>query len=101
MAVEMLIDSEDVSAIASELEGLNDDMDDVLQDSLKMMEALRSVWQGNDAEETITAYETHASKYFEEFKSAVEEYVTFLKRQVSEGIINVSNVNKSSIDTFK
>ena len=36
MAVEMLIDSEDVSAIASELEGLNDDMDDVLQDSLKM-----------------------------------------------------------------
>ena len=84
MAVEMFVDSAEVSAIASKLEGLNNDMDQVLQDSLNTMKALRSVWQGNDAEETITAYETHASKYFEEFKSAVEEYVTFLNKQVSE-----------------
>jgi len=101
MATRITLDSEQVLAIASQIEADNQQLQQLLNDSKATLDNLSATWTGQAAETTISAYETFAGKYFQTYYDVLEQYVKFLRTNVAEQYVETENLNVQLGDQFK
>ena len=95
------IDTAEVNSIADSLEGLNNDLQEKLTSAQKAVTGLESIWSGEAATATIDAVNSFATDYFQSYKELIDQYVVFLRKNVSEGYDSVETTNTSLADAFK
>ena len=95
------IDTNEVLAIAGRIESDNIELRNLLNDSKATIGRLTSTWQGKAAEETVSAYEQFSNRFFQQYQDILDQYVTFLRRNVAEQYQETENVNTQLSDAFK
>ena len=95
------LDSEQVLAIASQIENDNRQLQELLTSSKATIDKLSSTWTGRAAEETRASYDTFAGKFFQTYYDILEQYVKFLRTNVSEQYTETEQVNTQLADAFK
>ncbi len=98
---QITLDTEQVLAIATQLSGDNDHLQQLLNDSKSTVDSLSSYWTGQAAEQTRDKYNEFAGKYFQTFHDVLDQYVKFLQRNVAEDYTSTENVNVQLADAFK
>lgn len=98
---QITIDSEQVLAIASQIESDNKKLQELLNQSKATIDGLSSVWTGKAAEETRSAYEAFAGKFFQTYYDVLDQYVKFLRKNVSEQYSQAEQANTQLADAFK
>lgn len=98
---QITLDSEQVLAIASQLENDNQQLQQLLNDSKASIDALSSYWTGPAADETRASYESFANKYFQTYYDILEQYVKFLRNNVASQYEQTEQANKQLADAFK
>jgi WXG100 family type VII secretion target len=98
---QITIDSEQVLAIASQIDDDNKRLQELLNDSKASIDALTSSWTGAAAEETRSSYESFANKYFQVYYEVLEQYVKFLRNAVAAQYDQTEQVNIKLADIFK
>ena len=101
MADLMRIDTAQVLEIANSLSKLNDDLQTNLKEAQNAITNLSTVWEGEAATATIDAINTFAADYFQNYYDLINEYVKFLKDNVSSGYESTENANTTLADSFK
>lgn len=101
MSTQMTLDTEQVLAIASQLESDNQELQRLLEESKSAVDNLASIWTGKAAEETRNAYESFAGKYFQSYYDVLDQYVKFLRSNVAEQYEQTETVNTQLADAFK
>ena len=95
---QIILDSEQVLAIASQIENDNQQL---LNDSKLSIDTLFSYWMGPAADETRVSYKSFANKYFQTYYDILEQYVKFLRNNVAAQYEQTEQVNKQLADAFK
>ncbi len=98
---QITLDTEQVLAIASQIESDNQQLKQLLEESKASIDALSSVWTGQAADETRSSYEAFAGKFFQTYYDVLDQYVKFLRTNVSEQYSQVEQTNTSLADAFK
>ena len=101
MAGTILISTDRVDAIATEIETLNNKLNQLLEDSQTTIQSLSSTWTGEAAQETISAFDAFAATYFQNYYDIIKSYVTFLRQNVSSDYQRTEEANISLADAFK
>lgn len=98
---QITLDSDQVLAIASQIESDNQELQQLLNDSKSTVDSLSSYWSGQAAEETRSAYETFAGKFFQTYYDVLDQYVKFLRNNVAAQYEQTEQVNTRLSDAFK
>ena len=101
MATRITLDSEQVLAIASQIENDNIQLQELLNKSKATLDSLSSTWTGQAAEETRSSYEAFAGKYFQTYYDILDQYVKFLRNNVAEQYTQAEQINIKLADAFK
>lgn len=101
MSTQITLDSEQVLAIASQIESDNQQLQELLNDSKATIDSLSSFWTGRAAEETRSSYDSFAGKFFQTYYDILEQYVKFLRTNVAEQYEQTEQVNTQLGDAFK
>ena len=101
MSNAITLNIEQVHEIAAQIESDNKALQDLLTQSQKTVDGLSSVWTGKASDETRTAYNTFASKYFETYYDLLNQYVKFLRSNVAEQYTTTESSNTRLADAFK
>lgn len=101
MGTQITIDSEQVLAIASQIEGDNGRLQELLNDSKSAIDSLSSLWTGKAADETRASYESFAGKFFQTYYDVLNQYVKFLRNNVSAQYEQTEAANTQLADAFK
>ena len=95
------INTDEVRAIAAEIERINGQLNEQLTLGKKQIDDLGNTWTGKASQDTREAFNSFAAKYFQTYFDIIQQYVTFLKRNVSEGYEQAEANNSSISDSFK
>lgn len=95
------VNTDQVNEIATEISSLNQKLYDQLEESRTLFESLKDNWSGEAYESTRAAYTEFSGKYFQTYKDIIENYVTFLRQNVSIGYFDVETINISLSEVFK
>lgn len=98
---QMTLDTEQVMAIASQIESDNQQLLELLQESKATVDALSSYWQGKASDETRASYESFSGKFFQQYHDVLEQYVKFLRNNVAAQYEQVEQINTQLADAFK
>ena len=98
---QILLDSEQVLGIASQIESDNNKLKDLLTTSKQTMDSLSSTWTGKAAEESRAAYNAFANKFFQSYYEVLDQYVKFLRRNVAEQYTETEQTNVALADAFR
>ena len=98
---QITLDTEQVMAIASQIESDNNKLKELLENTKSAINALSSTWTGQAADETRSSYEGFANKFFQQYYDILDQYVKFLRTNVSEQYTETENVNIKLADAFK
>ena len=98
MSTRTRIDSEQILAIATQIENDNTKLQDLLKQSKAALDGLSSSWTGTAADTSRNAYDAFAGKYFQQYHDVLEQYVTFLRRNISEGYVKTEEANTRLAD---
>jgi WXG100 family type VII secretion target len=98
---QITLDSEQVLAIATQIESDNQQLQQLLNDSKATVDSLSSYWTGKAAEETRASYDSFASKFFQTFYDVLNQYVKFLRNNVATQYEQTEQVNTQLADAFK
>ena len=101
MATQITIDSDQVMAIASQIESDNKELQQVLNESKSSIDSLSSYWTGKAADETRSSYESFANKFFQTYYDVLNQYVKFLRTNVAAQYQETEQVNTHLSDAFK
>lgn len=101
MAGQIKIDTEQVAQIANNLEKLNGDLLETLEKGKTAVNSLRNTWEGQAADATIESFNRFAANYFQSYHDILNQYVLFLRHNVSEGYFQVEVTGKGLADSFK
>lgn len=99
--IQITLDTEQVLAIASQLEADNNQLKELLTNTKATIDSLASTWTGQAAEETRTSYEGFANKFFQQYYDVIDQYVKFLRSNVSAQYNEVETLNTKLGDAFK
>lgn len=95
------INTDQVTEIAAELEMLNKKLTDELEASKDVFAALGNSWSGEAYESSKAAYNEFATKYFQTYYDIIDNYVKFLRNNVSQGYFDVETANTNLSDALK
>ena len=101
MATGIILDSEQVLGIASQIEADNRQLQQLLEDSKATLNELSATWTGAAADQTRSSYESFSTKYFQSYFDVLEQYVKFLRTNVAEQYVDTETVNTQLADAFK
>lgn len=91
--IQTTLDSEQVLAIALQIEKDNNLLKDTLENTKATIDALSATWTGQAADETRASYTEFANKFFQEYYDILEQYVKFLRKNVAEGYVTTEKEN--------
>ena len=95
------IDTNEVLSIASRIESDNQQLRELMNDSKTTVDNLSSMWTGKAADDTRSSYDSFANRFFQQYQDVLQQYVTFLRRNVAEQYSETENVNTQLADAFK
>ena len=95
------INTEEVRAIAGEIERINGQLREQLELGKKQINSLGNTWTGKAAEDTRASFDSFSGKYFQTYEDIIQQYVTFLRRNVAEGYDQTESANVSLSEAFK
>lgn len=95
------ISTEQVEGIANQMAAKNNQLNEELLRCKDVVNALEEVWQGAASQATIEAFNDFASKYFGNYKQAIDDYVNFLRQVVNVNYAEVEKANVSAAEAFK
>lgn len=98
---ELTLNTDQVLQIASEIDSLNKQLTDELEKSKNIINSLSNTYQGEASNAVREAYNSFATKYFQNYQDVINQYVQFLKINVAEGGENVEIQNIKLADQFK
>jgi WXG100 family type VII secretion target len=101
MAGQITVNTEQVAQIASTIEGLNQRLNDSLKNSQNNVNNLKNTWEGQASDATISSFNEFAAKYFQNYYDVIDQYVKFLRKNISEGYSQTETANTSLADAFK
>lgn len=101
MAGEIKISVDQVSQIATTLENLNGRLQEQLQTSQETINNLTNIWEGEAASATVEAYNSFATKHFQNYYDVIDSYVKFLRNNVVQGYTETETTNTTLADAFK
>lgn len=101
MAGHIKVNTDQVSAIATNIDSLNTKLKDLLLTSQKTVQGLANSWQGEAAQATISSFNDFAAKYFDNYYKVIDNYVKFLRTNVEQGYFETETVNTNLADAFK
>lgn len=99
--VQITLDTEQVLSIASQIENDNNQLKELLENTKQTIDSLSATWTGQAADETYTSYAEFSNKYFQQYYDVLEQYVKFLRINVSEQYSQTEQANKTLADAFK
>ena len=95
------LDSEQVMGIASQIESDNQELQNLLTQSKATLDGLSAAWTGAAAEQTRASYNTFAGKFFQTYFDVLDQYVKFLRTNVSAQYSETETGNIKLSDQFK
>ena len=98
---QMVLNTESVLNIATQIENDNSQLRDLLNNSKSTVDSLSSYWLGTASEQTREAYESFASKFFQVYYDILDQYVKFLRTNVAEQYNQTEQVNTQLADAFR
>lgn len=98
---QITLDTEQVLAIASQIESDNNKLKELLENTKASIDSLSATWTGQAAEETRASYESFANKFFQQYYDILDQYVKFLRSNVSDQYTDIESVNVKLSDAFK
>jgi len=101
MATQIILDSDQVLAIASQIENDNQQLQQLLTESQTTVSTLSTYWSGQAAEETISSYDSFANRFFQNYYDVLDQYVRFLRNNVASQYEQVEQVNTQLADAFR
>lgn len=101
MAGQIKISTDQVAEIATSIENLNKRLDDTLKSSQTTVKNLNNSWEGEAANATISAFDSFANKYFQNYKDVIDAYVRFLRQNVESGYIETETANTKLAEAFE
>lgn len=101
MAGLMTINTDQVVAIATDMETQNTKLSETLTESQTAIKNLSNTWQGEAATATIDGFNEFAAKYFQTYHDVIDGYVKFLRTNVDQGYTETETANISLADAFK
>lgn len=101
MAGQIRVNTDQVAQIASSIEALNKKLDDELKTSQNTIKALSSTWEGEASQATVSAFDSFAAKYFQNYYDIIDSYVKFLRTNVEAGYFDTETSNTTLADAFK
>lgn len=101
MAGTIKISTDQVEAIATSIETSNKKLKSTLEESQSAIKSLNSTWQGDASQATISAYDSFAANYFQNYYDIIDAYVKFLRQNVSADYQSTETANTNLADAFK
>ncbi len=101
MSTKITLDSAQVLSIADQISADNTLLQETLNTSKATIDALSSIWTGQASEETMAAYGAFASTYFQKYYDVLDQYVKFLRTNVSAQYEETETVNTQLADAFQ
>lgn len=101
MAGTIKISTDQVEAIATSVENSNKKLKQTLEESQTAIKNLSSTWQGEASQATISAYDSFAASFFQNYYDIIDSYVKFLRTNVSADYQATETSNTSLADAFK
>lgn len=95
------VNTDQVSEIATEMEALNQRLTDELEKSRALFNNMSSFWSGEAYDTARQSYNDFSNKFFGVYSEVIENYVKFLRTNVSQGYFDVETVNTSLSEEFK
>ena len=80
---EKRIDTGVIQSIAASIDHLNNELLDTLEQSRATGVGLSSIWTGQAAEATVSAYTAFERKYSQYYQEKLEEYSRFLRQSAA------------------
>lgn len=96
----LTINTDQVEQIAQNIEDLNKKLSQELQDSKATIDALPQIWTGDASSETVSSFNSFATKYFQNYEDTIKQYVNFL-RSVAQRYVETETTNVQLADEFK
>ena len=101
MSTRTVLNTEQVLAIAAQIESDNQELQNLLNQSKTTLDNLASSWTGTASDQTRASYDTFAGKYFQNYYDLLEQYVKFLRSNVAEQYSQTESNNAKLADLFK
>lgn len=95
------VNTDQVTQIASNIEGLNKRLTEELTNSKVTIDQLANVWEGEAAQATISSFDEFAAKYFQNYEDIITQYVQFLRTNIEQGYFDTETQNIGLADAFK
>lgn len=95
------VNTDQVTQIASNIEGLNKRLTEELTNSKATIDQLANVWEGEAAQATISSFDEFAAKYFQNYEDIITQYVQFLRTNIEQGYFDTETQNIGLADAFK
>lgn len=99
--VQITLDTDQVLAIASQIENDNNLLKETLEKTKSAIDSLSSTWTGQAADETRAAYTEFANKFFQQYYDVLEQYVKFLHVNVDDGSKRTEAANTELASLYK
>ena len=100
MSTRTTVDTDQVLAIAGQIESDNKELQRLLNESKTTLDSLSATWTGAAAEQTRASYGTFAGKFFQEYYEVLDQYVKFLRANVAEQYTETESKNVQLSDQF-
>ena len=95
------INTDLVSATATKISGLNNEMRAGFNDVQNAIKKLDSAWDGAAATSAMNKFNAIKNAYCDARYNVVNNYVTFLRQQIDAGYVQTEQVNTSLADQFE
>lgn len=95
------VNTDQVAAIATNIETLNGQLKDLLLESNQLMQKLSDTWSGEASTKTLENYNGFAKQFSDQYYQVIDQYVKFLRVNVDAGYFEVETANISLADAFK
>ncbi len=97
----IILNTDQVMQIALEIDSINKQLNEELEKSKNIINSLSNTYQGEASNAVREAYNSFATKYFQNYQDVINQYVQFLKVNVVEGGENLETHNIKLADQFK
>lgn len=99
--IQITLDTDQVLSIASQIESDNNNLKELLENTKQAIDSLSATWTGKAADETRASYTEFSNKYFQQYYDVLDQYVKFLRTNVSDQYSQTEQANTTLADAFK
>ena len=94
------IDTAAIESAAATIANINNQLMETLSSSRATVQSLSSVWSGQAADATISAYNAFETKYSQQYREMLDQYSKFLKNVAAAGYQETESLGAKLADTI-